>query len=509
MVIIAMRKKILITLLGISFFMLISSFLPIGERQPFSLIKIAFILLSGIGLFSLLKKGTRKPQLMLANSLRQEDKKEDNTKQKVFFDDVAGLGEVKEDLQEIIDFMKNPEKYNKMGAKIPRGIMFYGPPGTGKTLLASSISGETNSNFIYASGSEFVEKYVGVGASRIRSLFEKAKKQSPCVIFIDEMDAIGVSRSSDNNSERDQTLNQLLIELDGFNRYDNVIVIGATNRMELLDKALLRPGRFDRHIYIGNPNVHDREEILALHLKNKPIDQTVNVKELARKTHGMSGAHLANIVNEAAIFAVRDNRPTISNEEFDKAIERVVAGLKSKHAVITDKEKKIIAYHEAGHALVGRILNNELIEKITIVPHGQALGFVLNSSSEDRFLMTKKELCEKVQTLLAGRASEEIIFSEISTGAQNDLVKSTEIANQMVCEYGMSCLGNRTFNAQYLKGYESFINEEVNLIIESAYKDAKTILLNNIEFLHSIANKLLIEETISGQELDTILKVAS
>lgn len=322
------------------------------------------------------------------------------------------------------------------------------------------------------------------------------------------MDAIGVSRSSDNNSERDQTLNQLLVELDGFNRYENVIVIGATNRMELLDEALLRPGRFDRHIYIGNPNVRSREEILKVHLKNKPLDKGVNVKDLARKTHGMSGAHLANIVNEAAIFAVRNNKNTIGVEEFNSAIERVVAGLRNKNAVVNEREKRTVAYHEAGHALVGKILANEHIEKISIVPHGQSLGFVLNVSTEDRFLMTKKELTEKIQTLLAGRAAEEIIFNEISTGAQNDLIKVTEIANQMVCEYGMSSLGNRTYNGKYITGYASYINREVNRIIEECFKESKSILLKNIHHLHAIAEELLENETISGQELEKILKAS-
>ena len=504
-----MKRKILMILLIISLYILIGSIfdLQILYQHSTPIIKLSLALFI-CSLIFIIRKIEQKPQLMLATSLRQEEKKDENKQKKIYFADVAGLEEVKEDLQEITDFLKYPEKYNKMGAKIPKGIMFYGPPGTGKTLMASAISGETNANFIYASGSEFVEKYVGIGASRIRSLFEKAKKQSPCIIFIDEMDAIGVSRSSDNNSERDQTLNQLLVELDGFNRYENVIVIGATNRMEILDDALLRPGRFDRHIYIGNPNVRSREEILKVHIKNKPINANVNIKEIAKKTHGMSGAQLANIVNEAAIYAVRSNLSIIGNQEFSKAIERVIAGLKTKNAVLSDTERKIIAHHEAGHALVGRLLNNNYIEKISIVPHGQSLGFVLNSSTEDRYLMTKKELFEKIQTLLAGRAAEEIIFNEISTGAQNDLMKATEIANQMVCEYGMSSLGNRTFNGKYLSGYESYINKEVNLIIESSYQDSKTNILNNIDFLKSIAEKLLIEETISGEELNKILKVS-
>lgn len=504
-----MKKKYLIALFSITFILFISTVFDLSKFHKNSSTLIRFFLLFlNVGLFYMIRRIHKKPELMPATALRQDEKKEDNNKKKVFFEDVAGLDEVKEDLQEITDFIKNPEKYNKMGAKIPKGIMFHGPPGTGKTLMATAISGETNASFIYASGSEFVEKYVGVGASRIRALFDKAKKQAPCVIFIDEMDAIGVSRSSDNNSERDQTLNQLLVELDGFNRYDNVIVIGATNRMELLDGALLRPGRFDRHIYIGNPNVRSREEILKVHLKDKPLDKTVDIKEIARKTHGMSGAHLANIVNEAAIFAVRSSLSLIGAEEFNLAIERVVAGLKNKSAVITEKERKIVAYHEAGHALVGRLYNNDIIEKISIVPHGQALGFVLNASSEDRFLITKKELCEKIQTLLAGRAAEEIVFNEVSTGAQNDLTKSTEIANQMVCDYGMSRLGNRTYNGKLLSNYENIINDEVNSIIEACYKDSKTIILKNIDYLHTIAQKLLLKETISGKELEKILRVS-
>ncbi|MCR1897758.1 ATP-dependent zinc metalloprotease FtsH [Irregularibacter muris] len=503
------KKRILFTLFVLSLILSIASILNLGKVYSRSSIFSKFLFASTtIGFYTFIRKMDKQPELMPATSLRQEEKKEGNNQQKVYFDDVAGLDEVKDDLKEIADFIKNPEKYDKMGAKIPKGIMFHGPPGTGKTLIASAISGETEAGFIYASGSEFVEKYVGVGASRIRSLFEKAKKQAPCVIFIDEMDAIGVSRSSDNNSERDQTLNQLLVELDGFNRYDNVIVIGATNRLELLDEALLRPGRFDRHIYIGNPNVKSREEILKVHLRNKPLDKKVNIKDIARKTHGMSGAHLANIVNEAAIFAVRENLATIGPEQFNLAIERVVAGLKNKNAVISEKERKIVAYHESGHALVGRVLNNDLIEKISIVPHGQALGFVLNASSEDKFLITKKELCEKIQTLLAGRAAEEIIFNEISTGAQNDLTKATEIAHQMVCEYGMSSLGNRTFSNNNLSGYGNFINKEVNSIIESCYQESKKIILKNIDFLHSISSRLLLEETITGKELEKILKVS-
>ena len=284
---------------------------------------------------------------------------------------MAGLDEVKEELSEVIDFIKNVEKYKKMGAKIPKGVLFHGPPGTGKTLMASAIAGESNSHFVYASGSEFVEKYVGVGASRIREVFEKAKKNSPAVVFIDEIDAIGSIRNADNNSEKDQTLNQLLVEMDGFNTNDNIVIVGATNRIDMLDPALLRPGRFDRHMFIGNPNVRAREEILKVHTRNKPLGEDVDISSIARKTHGVSGAHLASIANEAAILAVRKNKTKITTEEFCQAIERVLIGLQLKNTSVMEKEKRVVAYHEAGHALIGRILKNSPVEKISIVPRAK------------------------------------------------------------------------------------------------------------------------------------------
>ncbi len=434
----------------------------------------------------------------------QKKKQKDETVRTVTFKDVAGLDEVKEELAEIIDFIKNSEKYRKMGAKIPRGTLFYGPPGTGKTLMASAVAGESNANFIYASGSEFVEKYVGVGASRIRELFEKAVKNSPSVVFIDEIDAIGSTRNIDNNSEKDQTLNQLLVEMDGFNAKDNVVVIGATNRIDLLDPALLRPGRFDRHMYIGNPNVGDREEILKVHTRDKPLDETVNIKEIARKTHGMSGAHLANIANEAAILAVRNNKSKVSREEFNQAIERVMIGLQKKNATIVEREKQIVAFHEAGHALVSRMLNANMIEKISIVPRGQSMGYVLNFPDEDRFIITKKELKEKIAVFLGGRAAEEIVFGEITTGAKDDLTKATEIAQQMVCEFGMGNLGSRVFDHSQGSKSNPLVEKEIKLIIDESYDMARTIIMKNREYLSQIAEQLIEKETISGEDLNMI-----
>lgn len=303
------------------------------------------------------------PQLMPSILSIESHNQKERDKPDVSFKDVAGLEEIKEELQETIDFINNSIKYKKMGAKIPKGILFHGPPGTGKTLLAKAVAGETNSTFLYASGSEFVEKYVGVGAKRVRTLFEKAKKEAPSIIFIDEIDAIGTKRNSESNNEKDQTLNQLLIELDGFNSNETVIVIGATNRMDLLDEALLRPGRFDRHVYVGNPNINAREKILEVHTNNKPMDKSINIKEIAQKTTGLSGAELANIANEAAIIAVRNNKNIITSIEFDAAIERVLAGLEVKNSSVLLKEKNIVAIHEAGHAVVSKVVNTDLIQK--------------------------------------------------------------------------------------------------------------------------------------------------
>lgn len=490
--------------------LLVLSILEINQlnfiNNPIFRLTMLFVLISIVA-FKI--KPSYIPQFIVPSSSIKEENKDITENNSISFKDVAGLDEIKDEMIELCDFLTDPKKYIKIGAKIPKGVLFFGPPGTGKTLLAKALASETKASFIYASGSEFVEKFVGIGASRIRSLFDKAKKSSPSIIFIDELDAIGISRSVDNNSERDQTLNQLLIELDGFNNYDNVIVIAATNRMDILDKALLRPGRFDRHIFVGNPSVKAREDILTVHFKNKPIKEDVNINLLAKKTHGMSGAHLANIINEAALLTVRKKLNQIGNDEINQALIKVVAGIKNKTTILTSKEKNIVAFHEAGHALTGSILNNDLIEKISIVPHGSALGFVLNSSSEDKFIHTKEELINKITILLAGRAAEEIVFKEISTGAQNDLVKANELASQMVCEYGMSQYKNKTFNKREDITCSRLINNEVNHILDLCYKKANKLIINNISKLNKLANILIKKETINGKELDKILKSAS
>lgn len=427
------------------------------------------------------------------------------TKPKVTFQDVAGLEEVKDELIEVIDFINQSERYKKMGARIPKGILFYGPPGTGKTLLASAVAGETKSAFFSASGSEFVEKYVGVGAKRIRTLFEKARKEAPSVIFIDEIDAIGAKRHLDSNNEKDQTLNQLLVELDGFNTDQTVVVIAATNRLDLLDEALLRPGRFDRHMYISNPNVKAREEILKVHTKNKPLDPDISIADLARKTHGMSGAHLSNVANEAAIIAVRENRNIITINHFEQAIERVIAGLQVKNPTILPKEREVVSYHEAGHALVGKILNTDMVQKVSIIPRGQALGYVIHMPQDDRYVLTKEELCSKMMVMLGGRAAEELIFNHLSTGAKDDLKKVTEIAMQMVCEYGMSDLGFIYNEPSMIRSLSDSINEEINKIIDECYKATYNYLKEYKEELEKISTALLEKEALNSIELDELL----
>ena len=455
-----------------------------------------------------LKKFNNPVPVFAQTKMEKETQNEDasSTKPKTTFIDVAGLDEVKEELFEIVDFMKNPDKYKKMGAKIPKGVLFYGPPGTGKTLLASAVAGETNSSFFNVTGSEFVEKYVGVGAKRVRTLFEKARKEAPSIIFIDEIDAIGAKRHLESNNEKDQTLNQLLVEMDGFNKDSNVIIVGATNRLDLLDEALLRPGRFDRHIHIGSPNFHTRHEILKVHTNNKPLDPSVDLEVLAKKTHGFNGAHLSNIANEAAIFAVRDNSPIITAVHFDKALERVIAGLESKNSTLIEKEKEIVSYHEAGHALVSNILGICPIQKISIVPRGEALGYVLQLPDEDRYIYTKEELIGKIKILLAGKASEEIIFNHQSTGAKDDLKKVTDIANQMVCEYGMSSLGFMTIDGNVKTFLSEQVQKEANDIVQNCYNDTLDLLRNNLNDLHIVSKHLFEKETMTHEELKSLIK---
>ncbi|QZY54030.1 ATP-dependent metallopeptidase FtsH/Yme1/Tma family protein [Crassaminicella profunda] len=440
----------------------------------------------------------------------EKNKEKESIKSSVKLDDVAGLEEVKEEIMEIADFINHAEKYKKMGAKIPKGILLYGPPGTGKTLLASALAGETNTEFIVASGSEFMEKYVGVGAKRVRELFEKAKEKAPCIIFIDEIDAIGAKRSEEGQSECNQTLNQLLTEMDGFKLEDEsiIVIIGATNRIDILDAALLRPGRFDKHVYIGNPNKIARKQMLKVHTKNKPLSKEVSLEKIAIKTHGLSGAHISSIVNEAALLAVRNNREQITPLDFDNAIERIIAGLKMKNSTISEKEKRIVSFHEAGHALVGKLLKVHSIEKISIIPTSQALGYVLNASSEDQYLYTKKDLLKRVQSILAGRAAEEIIFGEVTTGAKDDLNKATDIILGMICEYGMSDLGNRTFNTKMIYGNMEKINDEVKKIIDSCYENTLNLLKENKTYLTSIAEQLFEKESLSGDELNSLMETA-
>ena len=418
------------------------------------------------------------------------------------FSAIAGLEEIKEEIGEIADFMVNSQKYKRFGAKIPKGVLLYGPPGTGKTMLAKALAYETGSNYIYASGSEFIEKFVGVGANRVRTLFEKAEKKSPCIIFIDEIDAIGVSRNTDNNSERDQTLNQLLIEMDGFRQKDGVVVLAATNRIDMLDKALVRPGRFDRHIYVGNPGIDAREKIVELNLKNKPVDKNVDPMKIACRTGGLSGAHIANMINEAALMSVRKGKKSIGEEEIDEAIIKTTAGVKNTNVVVSDKEKGIVAFHEAGHALAGYVLQNKIPEVITIIPHGTALGFVLEAEETDRFLMTKEEITDQICVLLAGRAAEEITTGKITNGAQNDLEKANKLAEGSICSYGMSRkYKNRVFGSGSEKYFMKDLNEEVTELLDDCYKKTAELLKNNIDVLRKLADVLYKNEIVKRNEL--------
>ena len=445
---------------------------------------------------------------------------------KTMFVDVAGVDEAKQELQEIVQFLKTPEKYTKIGAKIPKGVLLVGPPGTGKTLLAKAVAGEAGVPFFSISGSEFVELFVGVGSSRVRDLFEQAKKQSPCIIFIDELDAIGKARSSGGmyggNDEREQTLNQLLTEMDGFGvDGTTVIVLAATNRPETLDQALLRPGRFDRQVLVDRPDKSGRLAILKIHSAKVSLDPSVDLSVIATRTSGFAGADLANLVNEATLLAARVGRETVLLEDFAEAVERVVAGLEKKSRVLNEKEKRIVAYHEVGHALVGALNpGSGKVEKISIVPRGMAaLGYTLQLPTEDRFLLSKEEIESQIATLLGGRSAEEIIFGSITTGASNDLQRATELAEKMVTSYGMSeVLGPLAYQKQqnqFLGGMEmarnvspatsEAIDQEIKTIVENAHASALAILNENRGLLESISEKLLETEVIEGDVLTSLL----
>lgn len=441
---------------------------------------------------------------------RAEEKEKEFVAQKesnLKFSDVAGLKEVKEELYEIVDSVKNKAKYEKMGAKLPRGILFYGPPGTGKTLMAKALAGETKSRFFYVAGSEFTEKYVGVGAQRVRKLFDKARKQAPSIIFIDEIDSIGGQRNSDTNSEKDQTLNQLLTEMDGFKDCKDVVVIGATNRIDLLDDALKRAGRFNKHVYIGNPDLESRKELFKIHTKNKPLDENVDLETLAKKTHGFNGADIENIANESALLAIREDRNTISQENLENALEKVIGGLKSSTKKLREQEKQIVSYHEAGHALVGMKLGVNKIQKISIIPHGQALGFVISLPEEDRYLYTKEDLENKLKGLLAGRVAEEVKFGHYSTGASDDLKKATRIAVSMVCDYGMNEeTGLITRDVLSIDKLTDIEKASVNKILNKAYEETKDMLISNMDRLEKIADYLFENEEMDIKDMDALFK---
>ena len=445
------------------------------------------------------------------------------------FKDVAGLKEEKEEVQELIDFLKNPKKFTKMGARIPKGVLLVGPPGTGKTLLAKAVAGEAKVPFFYISGSDFVELFVGVGASRVRDMFKQAKQTAPCLIFIDEIDAVGRERGTGlggGHDEREQTLNQLLSEMDGFTENEGIIIIAATNRPDVLDPALLRPGRFDRQVTVGKPDVREREEILNVHAKNKILSGSVNLKHIAERTPGYSGADLENLLNEAALLAVRRNKEAITMEEIDEASDRVLMGPAKTSRKVTEYEKKIVAYHEAGHAVSGIVLpNGEEVHKITIIPRGMAGGYTQMLPKEERTLVyTKKELEEQIITLLSGRASEQYYLKEISTGASDDLKRATKIARSMVTEYGMSSLGPMQFehrNESVFLGRDYnqtknfsdqvalLIDQEVKKIIDDCYEKAQKIVSKEKKLVEILANRLIANETLTKEEIEDLVEANS
>ncbi len=444
----------------------------------------------------------------------------------VSFEDVANYEEVKEELQEVVGFLKNPEKFSKLGAEIPKGVLLLGPPGTGKTLMAKAVSGEAGVPFFFISGSDFVEMFVGVGASRVRDLFEQGKENTPCIIFIDELDAVGRQRGAGvggGNDEREQTLNQLLVEMDGFEPNEGIIIMGATNRPDVLDPALLRPGRFDRQIVVDKPDYKARKGILEVHVQEKPLADDVDLDVVARRTPGFTGADIENLANEAAILAARRDKEVIGMLEFDDSIDRVIAGPKRESRVISEREKNIVSYHETGHALLGELLDNaDPTHKVTIIPRGRAGGFTINLPEEDKQFITKAELKDKITALLGGRVAEEIFLDDISTGAQNDLDRATKIARSMVTDYGMSeklgplSLGQDE-NQQVFLGRDisktpnyseevaASIDEEIKKITESCYQRAKDILTENEEMVENMVGQLREKETLEKNDIKEII----
>ncbi len=449
---------------------------------------------------------------------------EDNIK--ITFKDVAGADEAKQELEEVVEFLKHPKKYNDLGAKIPKGVLLYGPPGTGKTLLAKAVAGEAGVPFFSISGSDFVEMFVGVGASRVRDLFEQAKKSAPCIVYIDEIDAVGRQRGAGlggGHDEREQTLNQLLVEMDGFGANEGIIMIAATNRPDILDPALLRPGRFDRQIVVDRPDIKGRQEILKVHVKGKPISPEVELGVIARRTPGFTGADLSNLVNEAALMAARKNKNKIDMPEMEEAAERVIMGPERRSRVISDKEKRLTAYHEGGHTLVGMLLDNtDPVHKVTIIPRGRAGGYTLSLPKEDRYYATRSEMLDELKVLLGGRVAEALVLKEISSGASNDLQRATSLARQMICEYGMSPeLGPMTFghrqdqvflgrdigrDKDYSEEVAAKIDKEIRKFIDEAYQKTESLLNENMDKLHLIADALIERETLEGEEIDQLMK---
>lgn len=441
---------------------------------------------------------------------------------KVRFSDVAGAEEEKQELQEIVDFLKHPKKYTDIGARIPRGVLLVGPPGTGKTLFAKAVAGEANVPFFSISGSDFVEMFVGVGASRVRDLFEQAKKNMPCIIFIDEIDAVGRQRGAGlggGNDEREQTLNQLLVQMDGFEASSSIIVMAATNRADILDPALMRPGRFDRQIYVNVPDVKGREEIFKVHSRNKPLASDVNFKSLARLTVGFTGADIENVLNESAILAARDNRKLITMKDISEAVNKVEAGPAKKSRLVTETDKRITAYHESGHAIIAKKLGNNTVHEVTIIPRGQAGGFTISLPANDDAYMTKQKLLDRITELLGGRAAEEIVIHDISTGASNDIQRASQIARKMVTEWGMSdSIGNMYLGASeevflgrdyqqqlnYSEEVAAKIDEEIKTIIDKQYQVALSILRENREIMDAMVKALYEKETIYEDEIDAL-----
>lgn len=450
----------------------------------------------------------------------------DEEKLKITFKDVAGAEEAKQELEEVVEFLKHPQKYNDLGAKIPKGVLLYGPPGTGKTLLAKAVAGEAGVPFFSISGSDFVEMFVGVGASRVRDLFDQAKKSAPCIVFIDEIDAVGRQRGAGlggGHDEREQTLNQLLVEMDGFSANEGIIMIAATNRPDILDPALLRPGRFDRQIVVDRPDIKGRTEILKVHVKGKPIGQDVNLDVIAQRTPGFTGADLSNLVNEAALLTARKDKKAINMPEMEEAAERVIMGPERKSRVISDKEKRLTAYHEGGHTIVGMLLEHtDPVHKVTIIPRGRAGGYTLSLPKEDKYYATRSEMLDELKVLLGGRVAEALVLKEISSGASNDLQRATQLARQMICEYGMSeNIGPVTFghrqdqvflgrdiarDKDYSEEVAAEIDKEVRSFMEDAYAATEKLLFDNIDKLHVIAKALMEKETLEEEEINQLVK---